>query len=63
MRSLEAMILRELRQIENNPKIKQKDIMEWSTGEVKTEKGEKLVHLTLSELGGQPINVSYKPEK
>ena len=32
MRSLEAAILNELKQIAKNPKLKQKDIIEWQTG-------------------------------
>jgi len=34
MRELEAEILRELRQVTGKPKLRQKDIAEWSTGEV-----------------------------
>jgi hypothetical protein len=64
MRALENAVLAELRKIENNPKIRKKDIMEWSTGSVEPHEGEKLVRLTLSEFGNQPIQVAYKePEK
>lgn len=40
MRELEASILAELKQVARNSKIRQKDIMEWSTGEVKAQEGE-----------------------
>ncbi len=40
MRELEASILAELKQVAKNSKIRQKDIMEWSTGEVKAQEGE-----------------------
>lgn len=37
---LEAAVLRELRIVANNPRLRQQDIMEWSTGPVTTEPGE-----------------------
>lgn len=45
LRELEASILVELKQIANNSKIRQKDIMEWSTGEIKPEEGESHFYL------------------
>lgn len=45
MRELEAEILRELKEVANNNKIRQKDIMEWSTGEIKPREGETLFFL------------------
>jgi len=45
MRELEAGILRELRKEAKNNKLRQKDILEWSTGAVKIEPGEKQYYL------------------
>lgn len=45
MATLERAILAELREVAKNPKIKQKDIMEWSTSEVKAQQGETLFFL------------------
>lgn len=45
IKQLEAAILAELREVANNKKILQRDIQEWSTGEVKAQKGETLFHL------------------
>jgi hypothetical protein len=56
MKTLEAAILRELRSVTGNKKIRPKDIMEWSTGSISAREGETLV--TLPELG---VNVAYKP--
>jgi len=39
-RTLEAAILSELRVVAKNSKLRQRDIVEWSTGEVKIVKGE-----------------------
>jgi hypothetical protein len=39
-RNLEAAVLRELKIVTGNNKLRQKDIMEWSTGTVKVEPGE-----------------------
>lgn len=59
MRALEAAILRELKTVSGNNKLRQKDIMEWSTGEIKQQDGETLYFLPV--LG---VNVSVKlPEK
>lgn len=40
MREIEAGILAELKQVANNAKIRQKDIMEWSTSEIEAQEGE-----------------------
>lgn len=53
--TLEKAILDELRLVAGNKKLRQKDIMEWSTGPVKTVEGETLY--VLPELG---INVAVK---
>lgn len=40
MRELEAGILSELKRVAGNSKLRLKDMMEWSTGEVKAHEGE-----------------------
>ena len=55
MRSLEAAMLAELRMVARRSTIRQKDVMEWSTGEVKTANDETLFRLP--DLG---INVAVK---
>jgi hypothetical protein len=50
MRELEALILAELKQVAKNSKIRQKDIMEWSTGEVKAQEGETYFFLPDSKI-------------
>ena len=45
IREIEAAILRELKTVAGNSKLRQKDIMEWSTGEIKAHEGEKLYFL------------------
>lgn len=45
LRSLEAEILAELRHFTGNRKIRQKDIMEWSSGPITAQGDEKLVKL------------------
>ena len=45
IRQLESAILIEAKLVTNNKKLKMKDIMEWSTGEIKPEPGEKLYRL------------------
>lgn len=45
MRQLEAEILAELRVLVGSNKIRQKDIMEWSTGNVEKHEGEETFHL------------------
>lgn len=55
MKSLEAEILAELKLVAKNNKLRQKDIVEWSTGDVKIEEGE--THYFLPDL---KINVAVK---
>ena len=45
MREIDAIILRELRTVAKDAKLRQKDIVEWSTGEIKAHEGEKLYFL------------------
>jgi hypothetical protein len=45
MRTLEAAILRGARIALNNAKLRQKDILEWSTGDVETREGEVVVNV------------------
>lgn len=45
MATLERAILAELKTITKNNKLKLKDILEWSTGSVDAQTGEKLVFL------------------
>lgn len=45
LRSLEAEILKELRIVAKDQKLRQKDIMEWSTGDVERRDGEKAYRL------------------
>lgn len=49
------MIWHELKVVTGNSKIRLKDIMEWSTGPVDAEDGEKVIHLP-----DMNVNVSYK---
>lgn len=59
MKTLEAAILKELREITKKPKLRQKDIVEWSTGDVKAEKeGEVVVRLPV-----MGVNVCYEEPK
>ena len=53
LRNLEAEILRDLRAMTGLGKLRQKDIQEWSTGEVKAQAGETVVRLPSG------INVAY----
>jgi len=55
MRGLEAAILRELREVTGNRKLRQKDIQEWTTGDIKPVEGEMVVYLPTLH-----INVAYK---
>jgi len=45
IQSLERAILIEAKEVTRNKKLRMKDIMEWSTGEVKPESGEEIFHL------------------
>lgn len=55
MKQLESVVLAEAKIVTGNKKLRMKDIMEWSTGEVKQEEGEKLYRLP--ELG---VNIAVK---
>ena len=55
LKTLELAILAEAKTVTKNPKLKMKDIMERSTGDVKQEEGEKVYHLP--ELN---INIAVK---
>lgn len=55
MRDLERVIWAELKVVTGNSKIRLKDIMEWSTGPIEAENGEKLIHLP-----DMNVNVAYK---
>lgn len=54
LRNLEAAILAELHVVTGNRKIRQKDIMEWSTGTVEAHGEEKLAFLP-----SHKVNVAY----
>jgi hypothetical protein len=58
MRQLEAAILAELREVAKNPKLRQKDIAEWSSGAIKVQEGETLYFLPLLQ-----INVAVAVKK
>jgi len=45
MQSLERAILAEAKEVVSNKKLRMKDIMEWSTGEIVAQPGEKLYYL------------------
>lgn len=45
VRELESAVLAELKQVAGNNKIRLKDIMEWSTGEIKPQEGETYFYL------------------
>jgi len=55
MRQLETKILQELRIVASNKKLRQKDIMEWSSGGIEAHDGEEIYHLP--ELN---VNVAIK---
>ena len=55
MRTLEAEILLEAKKVTGKKKLRQKDIVEWSSGDVTVEEGEK--HYFLPELR---INIAVK---
>lgn len=55
MQSLEKAILAEAKTVVGNKKLKMKDIMEWSTGEVKPEPGEQVFRLP--DIG---VNIAIK---
>lgn len=57
MQSIEREMMIELREVAKNPKLKLKQVMEWSTGEVKAQEGETFYRLP--KLG---LNVAVKLE-
>jgi hypothetical protein len=57
MRDLESEILAELKAVAKNNKLRIKDMLEWTTGEIKPHEGE--VVYNLPKLG---INVAIKAE-
>ena len=55
MRTLEAAILAEAKTVTGNKKLRQKDIVEWSTGNVKIEEGEEQYFLPVLR-----VNIAVK---
>lgn len=55
MQSLEREILTEAKEVTGNKKLRMKDIMEWSTGEIVAQPGEKLY-----KLPGIGVNIAIK---
>jgi hypothetical protein len=55
MATLERAILAELRDVTGKRKLRKKDMMEWSSGDIEPQEGETLVYLP-----GLKINVAYK---
>ena len=55
MTHLENAVLRELKVVAKNPKLKKADIMEWSTGKVEVQEGETLYFLPVLK-----VNVAVK---
>lgn len=48
MRQLESAITSEARRIFDNPKLRVKDLMEWSTGQIKPQDGETVEKMPLN---------------
>ena len=42
---LERAVMAELREVVNNRRLRNKDLLKWSTGQVDSEEGEVVVHL------------------
>ncbi len=57
MREEERAITDEARTVFNNPKLRIKDVMEWSTGDIKPQAGE-----VTARLPGCGVNVTIKAE-
>lgn len=57
MRTLEAAVLAEARELFKNPKLRQKDILAWSTGNVTPEPGE-----VVARTEGLQVDVCVKVE-
>lgn len=58
MKELEKVIIEELKETVCNPKLKVKDLLEWSTGNISPQEGEVLI--TLPKTG---VNVCIKKEQ
>lgn len=58
MRQLEAKILAEAKIVTGNKKLRQKDIMEWSTGTIQPQEGETLYYLPSLQ-----VNITVKVVK
>lgn len=56
MRDLERAVLREARAVLCNPKLRLKDILEWSTGDLGPQEGETIFRVPLG------VNVAVKHE-
>lgn len=57
LRTLEAEILREARIVFNNSKLRQKDIMEWTTGKIDPREDE-----AIADLPHMQVSVAVKKE-
>lgn len=57
MKTLERAVLVGAQSVLNNPKLKMKDIMEWSTGNIKAQEGEIVV-----DIPDPGVNVAVKKE-
>lgn len=55
IRSLESAILAETKMVTDNKKLRMKDIMEWSTGKIEAQPGEKLYFLPIMR-----VNIAVK---
>lgn len=45
LKTLETEILAQVRVFAGNSKLRKKDLLEWSTGDIKAQEGEKLIRL------------------
>ena len=57
MKTLETAILIEAKQVTGNKKLRMKDIMEWTTGDIKPHDGERIYRLP--DIG---VNIAIKIE-
>ena len=57
MQSLERAVLAEAKKVTGNKKLRMKDIMEWRSGEIKAQEGEKLYCLPTLK-----INIAVKEQ-
>ena len=63
MRTLEAAVLNELRTVTGNNKLRQKDIMEWSTGDIKAQDDETKYFLPAHQVYAVIKTPVEKPKK